>query len=578
MTLIRIASVISFASGTFAFAPCPILGPVFEPPSSLCTAEIFQSGLHNLTTSLDEAIKSSQTPFGPIVSNWTSFSIGIFNATDTLFSYQYSSPTLQKGTEGVKEVTEDSIYRVGSGSKLFTAYLFLIEAGAEYWNRAITEFLPELEEASKNCSAREDAINCIDWNEVTLGAMASHMAGLPRDYSTPSDLSVSGLPVTEYGLPPLPVSEIPTCETNFTNPCSEYAYLRGLSSEHPVYKPYTAPIYSNAGYEVLGMALEKITNRTFADMLEKDFFGPLGMTHSSYNTPHDLSDAVLPLGPELSGFIAEEGYETAAGGYYSTQSDYVKMGQSILQASLLSADSIRQWMKPVAFPSNMNEAVGMPWEILRIPNLVDHTFDLYGKSGDVFSYSSMFALARDWEVGFVILAAGNDTTVAVAALSDVLTHTIFPALEDTARSQAHKKFAGTYVSSEAGVNSSITLTTLPGEPALVVESWISNGTDFKAVIADFESAADGVDIRLYPSLLDQMTSEQAELLGYRAVIEAISSSPPSALFSTNCISWFTVDSLNYGGVGIDEFEFEVKDGAVVSVSPRALRISLEKKA
>lgn len=78
-----------------------------------------------------------------------------------------------------------------------------------------------------------------------------------------------------------------------------------------MYKPYTAPIYSNAGYEVLGMALEKITNRTFADMLEKDFFGPLGMTHSSYNTPHDLSDAVLPLGPELSGFIAEEGYETA---------------------------------------------------------------------------------------------------------------------------------------------------------------------------------------------------------------------------------------------------------------------------
>jgi len=267
-----------------------------------------------------------------------------------------------------------------------------------------------------------------------------------------------------------------------------------------------------------------------------------------------------------------------AGGYYSSQSDYVKMGQSILQASLLSADSIRQWMKPVVFPSNMNEAVGMPWEIVRIPNLVDHTFDLYGKSGDVFSYSTMFALARDWEVGFIILAAGNDTTTAVSALSDVLTHTIFPALEDTARSQAQEKFAGTYVSSEVGMNSSITLTTLPGEPALVVERWISNGTDFKAAIAAFESATEGVDIRLYPSLLDQTTSGNGELLGYRAVIEAISTSPPGAIFSTNCISWFTVDALNYGSVGIDEFEFEMKDGKVVSLSPRALRISLGKKA
>jgi len=181
MTPVRIASVIFFASATLAFTPCPILGPVFEPPSSLCTAKLFQTGLRNLTTSLDDAIKSSQTPFGPIVSNWTSFSIGIFNATDKLFSYQYSSPTLRKGTEGVKTVTEDSIYRIGSGSKLITAYLFLLEAGAEYWNRTVTEFLPELEEAAKKCSAKEEPINCIDWDEVTLGAMASHMAGLPRD-------------------------------------------------------------------------------------------------------------------------------------------------------------------------------------------------------------------------------------------------------------------------------------------------------------------------------------------------------------------------------------------------------------
>ena len=81
----------------------------------------------------------------------------------------------------MKEVTEDSIYRIGSLSKLITVYLFLLEVGPSYWNHAITEYIPELEAAASNCLARKDPIECTDWHAVTLGALASHMAGVPRD-------------------------------------------------------------------------------------------------------------------------------------------------------------------------------------------------------------------------------------------------------------------------------------------------------------------------------------------------------------------------------------------------------------
>jgi len=77
--------------------------------------------------------------------------VGVFDASSpsALFSYQYTAPTLRNGTQGVQAVTEDSVYRIGSLSKLITAYTFLLAAGPKYWEYPVTKFLPELREAAK---------------------------------------------------------------------------------------------------------------------------------------------------------------------------------------------------------------------------------------------------------------------------------------------------------------------------------------------------------------------------------------------------------------------------------------------
>lgn len=180
------------------FSPCPLLGPVFPPASGLCAASSFQNALRNLTTTLDYSTKTGETRYGVYPSNSSSFSIGVFDAATPggLFSYQYSSPELQNGTEGTKHVSEDSIYRVGSLSKLITIYLFLIEAGSKYWNHPITEFVSQLADATRNCSAIKNAVDCVDWNEVTLGALASHMAGIPRDCKWDSYAGLAGVQLT----------------------------------------------------------------------------------------------------------------------------------------------------------------------------------------------------------------------------------------------------------------------------------------------------------------------------------------------------------------------------------------------
>jgi len=122
----------------------------------------------------------------------------------------------------------------------------------------------------------------------------------------------------------------------------------------------------------------------------------------------------------------------------------------------------------------------------------------------------------------------------------------------------------------------MTLTTRPGEPGLVVESWISNSTDFLAVIAQLYGARAGADVRLYPTGLEEQTERNKTLISYRAVVGALDARPNGGVFSQECITWFAVGNRMYGSVGVDEIAFEVGRQGVVSVVPRVLRTALRK--
>ena len=349
--------------------------------------------------------------------------------------------------------------------------------------------------------------------------------------------------------------------------------IQGLITEQPVFAPSTTPVYSNAGYALLAVALEKITGRTLEDMLQHDLFDKLSMTGSSYSAPQNLDNAVIPLGPE-SLFPLDIGPESPDGGYYSTQSDMVKLGHSILASTLLEPSITRQWMKPVTFTSSLTQGIGMAWEIWRVPDLTDHVFDLYTKAGDVFTYSSYLVLSPDYNVGFVVLAAGNDTTKVVEVLSDTIAATIFPALETAGREQAQEKYAGVYKSAEESVDSSITIKTQPGQPGLIVEKWISNGTNMQVFLTGH--LGDKTDIRLYPTDLVQRNGSNSERVAYRAVFEPLNTKPDGGVFSPDCTTFDAVDAPQYGNIGIDEFVFHLEDGKVTGLTPRAFRITLKK--
>ncbi|MEO8725184.1 MAG: serine hydrolase [Acidobacteriaceae bacterium] len=142
--------------------------------------------------------------------------------------------------------TAETVYRVGSVSKLFTdiGVMQLVERGELNLDSPIQTYLPNFHPKNK-----------FD-GKITLRELMSHRSGLLREP-----------PVGNY----FETSE-PTLE----------ATVLSLNNTELVYAPGTHAKYSNAGVAVAGYALQVKAGRPFAPYLKQTLLQPMGMTSSSF--------------------------------------------------------------------------------------------------------------------------------------------------------------------------------------------------------------------------------------------------------------------------------------------------------
>lgn len=158
----------------------PLIGPVFSPPKSLSSSNTLQAAIANLAHLLQQTISTSKTSYGPFDSANTSYSVEIFSTHEStpLFTSHFTAPALATAQYGVKSVDSNTVFRIGSLTKLFTIHTFLIEAGDVKFNDPITKYVPELLEAAEAMNATEDSLDYVAWDDVTLGELASQMADM----------------------------------------------------------------------------------------------------------------------------------------------------------------------------------------------------------------------------------------------------------------------------------------------------------------------------------------------------------------------------------------------------------------
>jgi hypothetical protein len=140
-------------------------------------------------------------------------------------------------------VTTDDKWHIGSCTKSMTAALgaMLVEDGTLRWDMTLAEVFPEMEADMQ-----------AGWRDVTLEQLLAHHGGAP------GDLDADGL----WGRLWQRVDQPPRTQR-------EYLTRELLTKHKPVAPPGTKYIYSNAGYAIIGHAIEEALDRPWEDLLRE---------------------------------------------------------------------------------------------------------------------------------------------------------------------------------------------------------------------------------------------------------------------------------------------------------------------
>ncbi|KAI0012456.1 beta-lactamase/transpeptidase-like protein [Xylariaceae sp. FL0662B] len=572
MLITKISAVFSCVLSIAAAGPaCPIDGPIFPIPVQLSESEAVKAAVTNLTNTFANITAEAQN---------YSMAIEFFSASDSkpLFSLSHTAPQLAtQNSTGVSTVDANTVFRLGSLTKIYTIYTFLLNAGDKIWNEPITKYVPELQALAN----RTDPIADVAWDDVTIGGLATQMTGIPREYALLGELTQSKETkdnVLELGFPPLTPEETPPCGA--VPVCTREQFFHGISGFYPSFLPFQTPAYSNVGFQLLGYALEAITGQSFQTLLEDTVINPLGLNNTFLRVPDD-SRGIIPGNRTETGWAFDIGESAATGNMYASVSDLSAIGRSILNYDLLSPVATRRWLKPFAFSADPLAMVGVPWGARRI-NL-GHEYrhiTAFNKAGSIGDYSALLAIIPDFNVGISILLAGDVPGNAGFALAaDTIGEALLPAVDEAARTQAGDLYSGQYVAPDNAVNSSMTIT-IDDLPGLGISQWYSNGTNFAyiATVLQMQYTPVTPRIRLYPSGIEGPTADGGKRVAFKAIFEdADVARNENKMFSTECGNWVTIESVIYGAAAMDELIFNFDpSGKVVSVTSPALRITLNK--
>lgn len=259
---------------------CSLLGLNFPKPTALDSRSSFANGTATLAQLLTQAVSTGTTRFGPLTSNVTSFSVQIFSlSNNSLLEFHHTSPQVAEGKAGVRAVDSNTVYRIGSITKLITAFTFLVEAGDARWEDPLTNYIPELRDQASNGGGVDQQA----WSEISLGSLAQHLSGVGRDgtflaFSAVAETDVGiqiGGPISllaflkdQHWLFPFSmhhtlrsVDLCPACEmvsSSFTmSTCLTFraAFFKTLLADsNPVTQTFSTPVYSNSAFQLLGMS------------------------------------------------------------------------------------------------------------------------------------------------------------------------------------------------------------------------------------------------------------------------------------------------------------------------------------
>jgi CubicO group peptidase (beta-lactamase class C family) len=232
-----------------------------------------------------------------------------------------------------------------------------------------------------------------DTTPITLRHLATHLAGLPKDFPYPY-FDTLDFPSMERLLPDLPTAQV-------------------------AFPPQTTMHYSNLGYALLGHALESAARQPYRVYVLDQLLRPLGMQQSGFGLRQgpDLATGYIPSPtdrPPLPVPYLEEGALEPAGGLYASVKDMARLLSLQFavgpahQSQILSGATIREMHAPTWIDPTWERGVGLGWWLRRVGQ---HTE--ISHAGEGAGFTAEVRLIPALKLGLVVSINTNTDTKSI---------------------------------------------------------------------------------------------------------------------------------------------------------------------
>ncbi len=212
----------------------------------------------------------------------------------------------------------NTIFQIGSVTKQFTStvILKLQEKGKLSVQDKLSKYFPEFKYADK----------------ITLENLLTHTSGV-HNYTDDIDEEDSAI----------------VC-----NPVNKQLVLDIMFKHELDFKPGTQMLYSNSGYYLLGLIIEKVTGKSYEQNVHDIIFTPLQMTHSLFDFKHasdtNIATSYKKLNEKEQVIASADRWDStvtyAAGAIWSTTGDMYKWAKAVANKEIISAESWKAALTP----------------------------------------------------------------------------------------------------------------------------------------------------------------------------------------------------------------------------------------
>lgn len=228
----------------------------------------------------------------------------------------------------------DMVFRVGSITKQFTAIsiLQLMEQGKLSLQDDITKFIPDYPTHGY---------------KITIEHLLTHTSGI-KSYTN--------------------VPEFADYRRDDKKPEEVIKIFRNQPME---FAPGTKWNYNNSGYFLLGYIIEKVSGMTYSEYLEKNIFGPAGMTNSLYGSDTKIiKNRAYGYQPGSNGVenadIISMSLPYAAGSIQSTVDDLFKWNQAVHSYKIVKKETLDKAFTEYKLSDGKGTAYGYGWMLKQL--------------------------------------------------------------------------------------------------------------------------------------------------------------------------------------------------------------------